>query len=221
METKIVLCPNCRIPNASGVSNCRGCGIRLCCQCNSAMPLQLGVCPQCGWWDPSWKPPYRDSEKDESEQRPTRVFTKKLEFQCTQCGANVAHDAEKCTICGYVGHMQLRQNKSSVTANRATTAIRNNSAHTKHNSFRIGGSRPVSIRSDIKTTGNFSKNKNRANIYKSTDHNKEKTATKAVFWGYETKKSFSPWLLIAIIASAVIFIVLTVLLFIWLGHGNL
>ena len=179
MEAKIILCPKCRTPNASGVTNCRGCGIRLCCQCNSAMPPQLGVCPQCGWWDPDWKSPLKDIDNNAPDQKPARVFTKKLEFQCTQCGANVAHDAEKCTVCGYVGHMQLRdkQKKSSIVINaQSASQIRNHSINTKRNALIIDKPRPAAIRSQGKIS-TISQSKTNMKSFKNSFNSRKRVTT--------------------------------------------
>ena len=184
------------------------------------MPPQLGVCPQCGWWDPDWRSPLRDTDKDVPEQKPYRVFTKKLEFKCTQCGANVAHDAEKCIVCGYFGPMQLRdkQNKSSVVANTSVAAsAKNHSIYTEHNSRSISKTRATAIQSK----GIRPKTKANTDFYKkSFNHREAKTTDNAMFWGYKTKRSFPLWLLLAVIISAVILIALATSLLLWFKVGN-
>ena len=109
MQSKVIFCPKCQAVNAPGVSACRNCGIRLCLKCNSAMPLLLGVCPQCGWWDPDWKSPERLTTDGTSDLKFSSMVTKKLEFKCPRCGANVDHEATACLACGHIGHMQLRE----------------------------------------------------------------------------------------------------------------
>jgi ribosomal protein L40E len=212
------------MPNAAGVNTCRACGIRLCCQCNSAMPPQLGVCPQCGWWDPNWKLPFRDTDKATSAPKQGRVFTKKLDFQCAQCGANVAHDAEKCTLCGYVGHMHLRnkQSKSSMVINGpATESVQNHATNTKHNLLRLSKPRSRATRSESVTNTVTRSNSSIGTSKQSFNNRKKRTSDKAKLWGYDTNgKKFPLWMLLALVASVIILAALAVSLLTWFNTGS-